>query len=313
VQPAAPEPPVVATARRRAESPPSEPPQRPEPARLPPSRPTAPRVPIAPAPRPAPKTEPEVDDGRGILLPEVFNREPGEPAGEYRIVRGSAVAPTPPRAAAPVTPRRPIGARESVLISPASETPPRRMRDIPMPSAYADRVSRPSRQPGLPIRAIGVAGFVLGVALSMTWILGRESESPRVLPMVANPPAPTAVNPPARRDAMAPRPARPAAAARPARPAPETAAPRDRAAPERAPAPRPAPMPVPAVPTRILVSINATPWAIVRIDGREIGETPLAGIPLEPGRHVFEARMPDGTTREQTIDVSAQRRAVVFQ
>jgi hypothetical protein len=301
VLPAAPELPVAAAARRRAESPPSEPPRRPEPARLPPRRPTAPRVPIAPTPRPAPRTEPEVDDDRGILLPEVFNREPGEPAGEYRIVRGSAVAPTPPHGAVPATPRRPLGARESVLVTSPPETPARRSREIPMPSAYADRVPRARRPTGLPIRAIGVAGFVLGIAVSMTWILGREPEPPRVLPMVPKPPAPTAIHPPAP-DPMAPRPARPAEAAPAARPVPEPAAPPERAA-----------APIPAVRARVLVSINATPWAIVSIDGREVGETPLAGIPLEPGRHVFEARMPDGTTRAQTVDVSAQRRAVAFQ
>jgi hypothetical protein len=260
-------------------------------------------------PRPAPKTEPAVDDGRGVLLPEVFHREPGEPAGEYRIVRGLPVAPPPVRAAGPATARRPLGTRETVLVVSQSETPGlpvRRRRDIPMPSTYADRVPRASRPSGVPIRAIGVAGFVLGVALSMTWILGRESDPPRALPTV---PARTAIEPPAP-EAIAPRPARPAHAARPARPAREPMAPPDRAAPERAPAP---PAPAVAARTRVLVSINATPWAVVRVDGREVGETPLAGIPLEPGRHVFEARMPDGTTREQTIDVSAQRRAVVFQ
>jgi type II secretory pathway predicted ATPase ExeA len=279
---------------------------RPEPVRLPPSRPTAPRVPIASAPQPAPNPEPPVDDGRGILLPEVFRREPGEPAGEYRIVRGSAVAPTPPHGAVPATPRRPLGARESVLVTSPPETPARRSREIPMPSAYADRVPRARRPTGLPIRAIGVAGFVLGIAVSMTWILGREPDPPRVLPM-RKPPAQTAIHPPAP-DPMAPRPARPAEAAPAARPVPEPAAP-----PERAPAPPRAAAPIPAVRTRVLVSINATPWAIVSIDGREVGETPLAGIPLEPGRHLFEARMPDGSTRAQTVDVSAQRRAVAFQ
>jgi hypothetical protein len=50
----------------------------------------------------------------------------------------------------------------------------------------------------------------------------------------------------------------------------------------------------------------------VRVDGKEIGETPLAGVQLEPGRHVFQARMPDGTTREQVIDIGPRRSTVVF-
>jgi len=76
------------------------------------------------------------------------------------------------------------------------------------------------------------------------------------------------------------------------------------AAPPSAPAPVPRP--------RVSVSINATPWAIVSVDGREIGETPLAGVEIEAGRHVFQARMPDGTTLQQTIDMKPGRSTVVF-
>src|SRR5258705_13775117 len=102
----------------------------------------------------------------------------------------------------------------------------------------------------------------------MTWILGREPDAPRVPPTVPNRPAPAVIKPPAR-DAMARRPARPAKVEPPARPAPEPAVPPERAAPERAPAPPLAPSPPVAAPVR--VSINAAPWAIVSIDGREVG------------------------------------------
>ena len=63
---------------------------------------------------------------------------------------------------------------------------------------------------------------------------------------------------------------------------------------------------------QIAVSINATPWATIEVDGRALGETPLAGVMLAPGRHVFRATMPDGRVREETIEVSRQQRAISF-
>jgi type II secretory pathway predicted ATPase ExeA len=305
--PALPAPPAVtavpigSAATERTGLPAPAPPAARPPARHESGRRPAPRLPRPAAPASASPERP--GDDRGILLPEIFDREPGEPAGEYRIVRGTPV--TENRGVAPATPRRQSGVVPSsvhVVIDdePGPRPAPARHREIPMPSAYADRVPRPSRPPGPPIRAIGVAGFVLGVAGAMAWILGSESSPPRALPPAPKPPAIAPAKPPAAQIQKHNR----AAAAPPAR-APEARVP-------EVPAPAPvAPIPAPAA--RVLVSINATPWASVRIDGREVGETPLAGIPLEAGRHVFEARMPDGTMREQTVDVSAQRRTVVFQ
>jgi type II secretory pathway predicted ATPase ExeA len=287
--------PIAAAADEPAELPAPAPPAPRPPARHEPGRRPAPRLPRPAAPTPIRKSS--ADDDRGILLPEIFDREPGEPAGEYRIVRGEPVRETPSRGVAPATPRRPLPGvvPSSVEVVRDPEPAPARHREIPMPSAYADRVPRPSRPPGPPIRAIGVAGFVLGVAVSMAWILASETNKSRPLPPAPKPPVTAPAKPPTPHQIEKPN---RAAAAPPAR-VPD--------------APAPAPAPAPARAARVLVSINATPWATVRIDGREIGETPLAGIPLEAGRHVFEARMPDGTMREQTVDVSAQRRTVVFQ
>ena len=79
------------------------------------------------------------------------------------------------------------------------------------------------------------------------------------------------------------------------RPSPRAVAARGRGARAGPACARAGAAPAAAPRARVAVSINATPWAIVRVDGREVGETPLAGIELEPGPHVFEARMPDGT------------------
>ena len=63
----------------------------------------------------------------------------------------------------------------------------------------------------------------------------------------------------------------------------------------------------------VAVAINATPWATIEIDGREVGDTPLAGISLPPGPHVFRAKLPDGRVVERKVEVSARNRFVTFQ
>jgi hypothetical protein len=61
------------------------------------------------------------------------------------------------------------------------------------------------------------------------------------------------------------------------------------------------------------VSINATPWAEVRIDGIDLGATPLAKIPLLPGVHAFRAEMADGRIIEEEIEIDAENRFVSFE
>jgi len=128
-------------------------------------------------------------------------------------------------------------------------------------------------------------------------------------------------------EASAPAATEPVVAATPEEP--ETAAPEPAPTPEPEPAtaavraPQPAPVPATPVPAPaepppaaaepVPVAINAIPWAEVSVDGRPLGETPLAGIRLAPGPHTFRARMPDGTTREQTVDIAPDRRTVVFE
>ena len=62
----------------------------------------------------------------------------------------------------------------------------------------------------------------------------------------------------------------------------------------------------------VQVAINATPWATVRIDGREVGVTPLSGVKLTPGPHSFEAQLPDGRVVTREVVIDADNRFVVF-
>jgi MSHA biogenesis protein MshM len=75
--------------------------------------------------------------------------------------------------------------------------------------------------------------------------------------------------------------------------------------------------PAAAAPARgaeaLAVNVNAVPWARVEVDGVEVGETPLAGIPLLPGPHTFRAELPDGRIVERRVEIDAANRHVVFE
>jgi type II secretory pathway predicted ATPase ExeA len=61
------------------------------------------------------------------------------------------------------------------------------------------------------------------------------------------------------------------------------------------------------------VHLNAVPWARVEVDGIDVGETPLANVPLRPGPHTFRAHLPDGRILERTVEIDAAHRHVVFE
>lgn len=116
--------------------------------------------------------------------------------------------------------------------------------------------------------------------------------------------APTAAVPPARPRV---RTAAPAAA-------PEAAEPKAAASPPpAAPAPAASPRAVSAPPAApISVNVNADPWARVEIDGKAVGITPLAGLPLSPGEHRFRATLPDGRVIQRQVHIDADSRFVHF-
>ena len=60
------------------------------------------------------------------------------------------------------------------------------------------------------------------------------------------------------------------------------------------------------------VGVNAFPWALIEIDGTEVGETPIARIELSEGPHTFRAYMPDGKVREKVVIIDAFNHNVSF-
>jgi hypothetical protein len=56
-----------------------------------------------------------------------------------------------------------------------------------------------------------------------------------------------------------------------------------------------------------VLSIDATPWALVTVDGRQVGETPRE-IQLGAGTYRVKATHPQFGTREETVTIAAGKR-----
>jgi serine/threonine-protein kinase len=179
------------------------------------------------------------------------------------------------------------------------------------------------------LRPLLIAALALGVGGGAAVIYARVTRAPARA--IADDPAPAAAP-----VAAAPTPA-PAAAAQPPAPAPEPAAaptapteaepPAETAATPPAatePPPNAAPAaksdkrtvsatrspssPAAAKPSGPpgFITIDSSPvYAVIYIDGKNFGETPLVRIELPPGRHVVHAVAPSGATRDVRITVES--------
>jgi hypothetical protein len=66
-------------------------------------------------------------------------------------------------------------------------------------------------------------------------------------------------------------------------------------------------IPAASQPLPLAVYMNAQPWAYIRVDGRDLGATPLSDE-LSEGPHQLEAVFPDGRTVRRRIRVSDDSR-----
>ena len=234
------------------------------------------------------------------------------------IVRRAETSPPPPEPVQPVAPTRERAA-PATAASEVAEQAPRRIASVPIFLAVA--------------LASAVLGFVLASRLQRDDVIAPRRAEPRTVERAPAPaPAPEPVAPrarvPVQARALPPVRARarasaaePSVAARepraqePLAPVQAWAVPAASAAvlPRPALPPAAAPAPAPSPPVMIEISINASPWALIEIDGREAGETPLGGIAVERGPHRFVVRFPDGRTVERTVDIDAAHRTLVFE
>ena len=57
------------------------------------------------------------------------------------------------------------------------------------------------------------------------------------------------------------------------------------------------------------LTVDADPWATVFVDGKKLGDTPIAGYPLAPGEVVVVWKNPDtGKTRRRTVKILSGKR-----
>lgn len=266
----------------------------PEPAREAISARAAPPAEAAPPPR-APEPPP-------LSLPPSPGsaaREPDPELGGYRFVRGRAVG-------APA---------ESARARPSAGPPPPQVDQTLAPlllaSAHAAAAGAPRSAAAAPVAPPAAArrgpsllliAGVASVSAAVGFLAASRLEQGRAAQRALQPEAPAAV--------PAPPPAAPPPVA-PAEPALEP--PVTPAADAAAVAPPPVPEPAAPPAQELEVSINATPWAVVEVDGRVLGETPLGGVRLAPGSYRFRARFPDGRVSERVIEIDAAHRALVFE
>jgi hypothetical protein len=63
-------------------------------------------------------------------------------------------------------------------------------------------------------------------------------------------------------------------------------------------------------PPLVRVQVNADPWAYIRVDGVEVGATPLGNLQLPAGPHEFEAHFPDGRRLQRRVEIGPELRFV---
>jgi serine/threonine-protein kinase len=69
--------------------------------------------------------------------------------------------------------------------------------------------------------------------------------------------------------------------------------------------------PVPSGPPGFITIDSAPVYAVIYIDGKKVGETPLVHISVPAGRHAVRAVSPQGTTRNLTITIESGKTAPV--
>jgi len=242
----------------------------------------------------------------------------------------ATLSPSQPKSEPPAREFRPIPSPAPPM--PVKPTPEPQPRERPSPPAarrtsVTQPVAKRALIPETPTGGlhwqrilIAVLGLGGAIALAIPFLRNAPTVPPAAAPAIDTGSPTSAKAPPEAASAVpmgisAPEPSQPKEPDSPRAAQPETQAPGSSGSVEPEPSspsastPRVAEVPVTPIP----VHINATPWATIEVDGVELGETPIAGVPLVPGSHVFKARMPDGRVIERTVQIGAETRYVTFE
>ncbi|HTF33740.1 MAG TPA: AAA family ATPase [Myxococcota bacterium] len=296
--------------------------------------PSAPeKQPVSLVPRPStpspsqPRIEPLIQEPLPVAAPAASM--PAEPTPEPRPRERASPPPVPARP--PFVAQPVASAAASMPAEPTPEPRPReRVSPPPLPSRSplaAQPVKKREPVPEKLARALHWQRTLI-VSLGLACAFGLAIRFLRSAPVVPEPPvqgldagSPGSAKVPASQAAgnapptvaasQPPQPKVPESprASQPASEQPVAASGSDEPKPSSPSAPLAAQVPVAPIP----VHINATPWATIEVDGVEVGETPIAGVPLAPGNHVFRARMPNGRVIERTVQIGAGTRHVTFE
>jgi serine/threonine-protein kinase len=80
--------------------------------------------------------------------------------------------------------------------------------------------------------------------------------------------------------------------------------------PPKLPKPSPSPTPVASKGEPGTITIDSSPvYAVIYIDGKKLGETPLIDIKLSPGRHSVRAVSSSGGTKTMSITIESGKKA----
>jgi len=141
-----------------------------------------------------------------------------------------------------------------------------------------------------PIRMVAIPSDASGALPDAAIAMAVDAAAPTIPPEAAAPiPASTP-------DAAAPVPTIPPTAV-----VPPDAAPITRTRPDR----RPPAAPRPTGPPGFITIDSAPVYAVIFIDGKKIGETPLVRIPVAPGKHTVKAVSAQGASRTLSITIQS--------
>jgi predicted Ser/Thr protein kinase len=190
-----------------------------------------------------------------------------------------------PGVSGPITPVGPISSVEKKTEVTRPSEAMRAQKYAEAALAEKQAVARRRRAPVI----AGVAGGALVAAAALGFIVlrGNKAEPPAaVIPARADTSHGVTVTPAA--------PAPTGAAVLPAGSATTTPPPQTKTASTSQAATRPAaqqpPPPTPAPAAQSFLTINASPFGTVYVDGVEVGDTPVVGYAMKAGRHVIEVR-----------------------
>ena len=195
---------------------------------------------------------------------------------------------------------------------PRAAAPPRKAEPV-VSTATARVVLRPSRLPIVLLVLVALGGVGAAVFFYLDRRAAKEAPPPPpdriAMPVTSVDAAPAPVQPPPAPPVDAAVVAAAPIDAAPVDPLPPDAAisatvtrPDTRPPPKKDPVKLPPPPPAQVAGPPGFITIDSTPvYAVIFIDGKRYGETPLVQLSLPPGKHALRAVSPSGASRTMTI------------